>query len=135
MPPSPPPSRVVRSRSESQRTGRLAIEVAGVRTLNIALGLFTTVVISRALQPDGRGTYVVAILTVTAVATLVGGLGTAVGNSFAVSGPERQVEVVSRSLVLAIVLGGLGSVILVPALQSTLASPIDIALCAVAFPY
>src|SRR5437867_8793246 len=100
MPPGPLASRVFRPGSDNQAAGRLAVEVAGVRILNIALGLITTVVISRALQPDGRGTYVVAILTVTALATLAGGLGTAVGNSFAVSGPEQQVEVVSRSLVL-----------------------------------
>src|SRR4051794_38301113 len=62
----------------ARRVGRNTLETLVFRFLSTPLALGLVVVEGRFLHPDGRGTYVLAVLSVTIFARLLGQLGIAV---------------------------------------------------------
>ncbi len=91
---------------------RNALEMLSFRAVALPMAFLTTVVTSRFLQPEGRGAYVIGLLTVTVVATFI-------GNATAVTyevgrRPEMARQIVGRAIVLSATLGILGCAVLLP---------------------
>jgi O-antigen/teichoic acid export membrane protein len=100
---------LVRARevATARKAGANAIETLVFRGLSTPLALVLVVVQSRFLHPDGRGAFVLAVLTVTIFSRLLGQLGVAVTN-------RRQETPDLRGLVLrafgiALVAGAVGT--------------------------
>ena len=94
----------------AKRVTQNAIETLLFRGLSTPIALLLVVVQSRFLAPEGRGTFVLVVLTVTILARLLGQIGVAVVNRTR----ERDVELrglVHRALLAVVVLGGVGSVL------------------------
>lgn len=88
------------------------LEMLSFRVAALPLAFLTTIVTSRFLHPDGRGAYVLGLLTVTIAATLI-------GNATAVTyevgqRPEEVRAILGRALMLSLVLGGVGIAVLLP---------------------
>lgn len=93
--------------------GRRALETLGFRVAGLPLGLATTILTSRLLLPEGRGAYVIGVLTVTLAATVVS-VDTAVTHELARR--ERSPgTILAHGLLFALGLGVVGGVLLVPA--------------------
>jgi len=91
-----------------RRVGRNTLETLLFRGLSTPVALLLVVVQSRFLAPSGRGTFVLAVLSVTILARLLGQLGLAVTARMR----ERELELrhlVLRAFALALVLGAAGA--------------------------
>ena len=91
---------------------RRVAEMLSFKVAALPLAFLTTIVTSRFLRPDGRGAYVLGLLTVTIVATLVGN-ATAVTHDVG-RRPDQVRTVLGRALVLSAGLGLLGIAVLLP---------------------
>jgi O-antigen/teichoic acid export membrane protein len=92
--------------------GRNTIETLLFRGISTPVAMLLVVLQGRFLQPEGRGAYVLAVLSVTIVSRLLGQLGIAVTNRL----QHRDADVrglVQRALALGTVLGlvGVGAVV------------------------
>lgn len=93
------------------RLSRKAFEMLLFRAGVLPVGLATTIVTSRFLLPEGRGAYVIGLLTVTLTATFIG-IGTSVTYEVG-RGDEELQQVLRRGLALSAILGvALGAVLL-----------------------
>jgi O-antigen/teichoic acid export membrane protein len=91
-----------------RQVGRNTIETLLFRALSTPIALVLVLIQSRFLGPSGRGTFVLAVLSVTILSRLLGQLGLAVTARMR----EQDVELrrlVHRALGLAVVLGGVGA--------------------------
>ena len=91
-----------------RQVGRNTVETLLFRALSTPIALVLVLIQSRFLGPSGRGTFVLAVLSVTILSRLLGQLGLAVTARMR----EREVELrhlVHRALGLAVVLGGIGA--------------------------
>jgi len=103
---------LIREVPGEKQVGRNTLETLLFRGLSTPIALVLVVVQSRFLAPSGRGTFVLAVLTVTILSRLLGQLGLAVTTRLR----ERDVEVrhlVQRAFALACGLGLLGGALLV----------------------
>jgi O-antigen/teichoic acid export membrane protein len=99
---------LVREVPGERQVGRNTLETLLFRGLSTPVALVLVVIQSRFLAPSGRGTFVLAVLTVTILSRLLGQLGLAVTTRL----PERELEVrelVHRAFALAGVLGVAGA--------------------------
>jgi O-antigen/teichoic acid export membrane protein len=82
------------------------------RVLLLPLGLVTTVMVTRALGPEGRGELAVAT-TLAALAVQLSNLGLPTSNTYVVARhPQRLAAVSANALVASAVLGGLSALVL-----------------------
>jgi len=88
------------------------LETLVFRFLATPLALLLVVLQSRYLHADGRGTFVLVVLTVTVVSRLFGQLGYAVTNRMQQRGLELR-ALVRRALALAVALGAAGTAAIV----------------------
>src|SRR5213593_3480833 len=91
----------------ARRVGRNTLETLVFRFFSTPLALALVVVEGRFLHPDGRGAYVLAVLSVTIFARLLGQLGVAVTNRRQETPDLRGL--VLRAFAIALVAGGLAS--------------------------
>jgi O-antigen/teichoic acid export membrane protein len=96
----------------ARRVGRNIVETLLFRGLSTPIALLLVVIQSRFLEPAGRGTFVLVVLSVTILTRLLGQLGIAVTNRM------RARELALRSLVhrafgLAVLLGVAGGALVV----------------------
>lgn len=87
-----------------------AVETLLFRGLSTPIALLLVVVQSRFLAPEGRGTFVLVVLTVTILARLLGQIGVAVVSRMREHGADLR-GLVHRALGAVVVLGALGSVL------------------------
>jgi O-antigen/teichoic acid export membrane protein len=91
---------------------RNVLEMLSFRAASLPMAFLTTVVTSRFLQPEGRGAYVIGLLTVTVVATF---MGNATAVTYEVGRrPDMARQIVGRAIVLSATLGILGGAVLMP---------------------
>ncbi len=88
------------------------VETLIFRFLATPLALLLVVLQGRYLHTEGRGTFVLVVLTVTIVARLFGQLGYAVTNRMQQHGLDLR-SLVRRALALSVVLGGTGTAAIV----------------------
>jgi O-antigen/teichoic acid export membrane protein len=96
----------------ARQVGRNTIETLLFRGLSTPIALLLVVIQSRFLAPEGRGTFVLVVLSVTILSRLLGQLGIAVTNRMR----ERDVELrslVHRAFALAVLLGAAGGALIV----------------------
>lgn len=93
----------------ASRVGRNIVETLVFRGLSTPIALLLVVVQSRLLEPAGRGTFVLLVLSVTIASRLLGQLGVAVTNRVR-EAPEEIGSLVRRALTLAVTLGLAGGV-------------------------
>lgn len=75
----------------------------------VVVGLITSVLVARALGPEGRGLYIVAI-TIGAVGVQLGNVGLAAANTYHVARDRSLAAVlVGNSIAASLVIGGLGA--------------------------
>ena len=113
----------------ARSVGRNTLETLLFRSVSTPVAMLLVVLQGRFLQPEGRGAYVLAVLSVTIVTRLLGQLGNAVTNRL--QHPEANVRhLVQRALALALLLGllGVGAVVAWGALTGEL--DLDVALAA-----
>jgi O-antigen/teichoic acid export membrane protein len=83
-------------------------ETLVTRILLIGIGLITSVIVTRILGPTGRGFYAIAI-TVGALGVQFGNLGLHASNTYSIAKrPELLPKLVSNSLLVSFLFGGLG---------------------------
>jgi O-antigen/teichoic acid export membrane protein len=99
-------------RAVERRVGANTIETLLFRGISTPLALVLVVVQSRFLQPSGRGTFVLVILSVTVLARLFGQLGYAVTSRMHQRGVELR-QLVHRALGLALLLAASGAAALI----------------------
>ena len=91
----------------ARSVGRNTLETLLFRSISTPVALLLVVLQGRFLQPEGRGAYVLAVLSVTIVTRLLGQLGTAVTNRL--QDPDANVRaLVQRALAFGTLLGLLG---------------------------
>jgi O-antigen/teichoic acid export membrane protein len=113
----------------ARAVGRNTIETLLFRGISTPVAMLLVVLQGRFLQPEGRGAYVLAVLSVTIVTRLLGQLGLAVTNRL--QGREGQLRgFVQRALGLAIVLGLAGIAFVVAWATATGELDVEIALAA-----
>jgi O-antigen/teichoic acid export membrane protein len=105
----------------AKRSGSNAIEILLFRGLSTPLALLLVVLQGRYLAPSGRGTFVLAVLTVTIFSRLLSQLGVAVANRMGHpqwDEPHELRPLVQRALLLAVASGlaGGGLVIAISAI-------------------
>jgi O-antigen/teichoic acid export membrane protein len=96
----------------ARRVGQNIVETLLFRGLSTPVALLLVVIQSRFLEPTGRGTFVLVVLSVTILSRLLGQLGIAVTNRMR----ERDLELrslVHRAFALAFVLGAGGGALVV----------------------
>lgn len=111
-----------------ERVGRNTLETLLFRGLSTPIALLLVVIQSRFLAPEGRGTFVLVVLSVTILSRLLGQLGLAVTARMR----ERDADVrhlVQRAFGLALVLGAAGAAAVVASSGLT-GVPTDLALIA-----
>ena len=96
----------------AERVGRNTIETLLFRGISTPVAFALVVIQSRFLDPEGRGRFVLVVLTVTILARLFGQLGVAV-TSLAGEGELRPL--VSRALALTLLLGVGGAALILVA--------------------
>jgi O-antigen/teichoic acid export membrane protein len=89
----------------ARKVGRNTFEVLLFRALSTPIALLLVVIQSRFLDPEGRGRFVLVVLTVTILARLFGQLGVAVTSYADEAEPKPLVQ---RALALAFLLGFVG---------------------------
>ena len=98
--------------ADARRVQANFLETLVFRFLATPLALLLVVLQSRYLHADGRGTFVLVVLTVTVVSRLFGQLGYAVTNRMQQRGLELR-ALVRRALALAVALGAAGTAAIV----------------------
>jgi len=96
----------------ARSVGRNTIETLLFRGISTPVAMLLVVLQGRFLQPEGRGAYVLAVLSVTIVTRLLGQLGMAVTNRL--QDPDADVRgLVQRALAIGTLLGlcGVGAVV------------------------
>jgi O-antigen/teichoic acid export membrane protein len=96
----------------ARHVGRNTLETLLFRGLSTPIALLLVVIQSRFLAPEGRGTFVLVVLSVTILSRLLGQLGTAVVNRMREPGTEVR-TLVHRAFALAGLLGGAGAALVV----------------------
>jgi O-antigen/teichoic acid export membrane protein len=87
------------------------VETVATRVMLIGIGLITSIIVTRILGPTGRGIYAIAI-TIGALGIQFGNLGLHASNTYSVAGkPELLPKLVSNSLLVSFLFGGLGCVL------------------------
>src|SRR6476620_2010590 len=100
----------------AKKSGSNAIEILLFRGLSTPLALLLVVLQGRFLAPSGRGTFVLAVLTVSIFSRLLSQLGVAVANRMGHpqwDEPQELRPLVQRALLLAVVSGVAGGVLVV----------------------
>ncbi|MDQ3821984.1 MAG: hypothetical protein M3321_01925, partial [Actinomycetota bacterium] len=129
---SPPvtPTLVREREVASARTvGRNTIETLVFRGISTPVALLLVVVQGRFLAPEGRGAYVLAVLSVTIVTRLLGQLGIAVTNRLQEHGADLR-ALVQQALALGTLLGLAGVAAVVGWGAATGELDVDVALAA-----
>jgi O-antigen/teichoic acid export membrane protein len=113
----------------ARSVGRNTIETLLFRGVSTPIAMLLVVLQGRFLQPEGRGAYVLAVLSVTIVTRLLGQLGIAVTNRLQDPGADAR-GLVQRALAIGTMLGlaGIGAVVGWGAVTGEL--EVDIALAA-----
>jgi O-antigen/teichoic acid export membrane protein len=93
----------------ARRVGRNIVETLLFRGLSTPVALLLVVIQSRFLAPEGRGTFVLVVLSVTIVSRLLGQLGTAVVNRMREPGADVR-TLTHRALALAVLIAGWGAI-------------------------
>jgi O-antigen/teichoic acid export membrane protein len=96
----------------ARKVGRNIFETLLFRALSTPIALLLVVIQSRFLEPEGRGRFVLVVLTVTILARLLGQLGVAVT---AYADGEEPRPLVQRALALAVVVGLFGMALILAA--------------------
>ena len=91
----------------ARHVGRNTLETLLFRGLSTPVALLLVIIQSRFLHPSGRGSFVLAVLTVTIVSRLLGQLGAAVANRLGASEADVRARV-ARALARAGILGLVG---------------------------
>jgi O-antigen/teichoic acid export membrane protein len=96
----------------ARSVGRNTIETLLFRGVSTPVAMLLVVLQGRFLQPEGRGAYVLAVLSVTIVTRLLGQLGIAVTNRLQDPGADVR-GLVQRALAIGTLLGlaGIGAVV------------------------
>lgn len=110
--------------------GRNTLETLLFRGLSTPIALLLVVIQSRFLAPEGRGSFVLVVLSVTIATRLLGQLGLAVTARMRERAVELR-ELVLRAFALAVVLGAIAAVVIVLTAGATEISN-DVALLAAA---
>ena len=100
----------------ARKTGANVVEILLFRGLSTPLALFLVVLQSRFLEAEGRGTFVLAVLTVSIFSRLLSQLGVAVANRMGHKEwdePHELHSLTQRAFGLAVVLGVAGGVLIV----------------------
>jgi O-antigen/teichoic acid export membrane protein len=100
----------------ARRVGRNVVEILVFRGLSTPIALLLVVLHARFLEPEGRGTFVLAVLTVTIFSRILSQLGVAVVNRMtedAFDEPHEVAGLVHRAFGLALLLGFAGSAAIV----------------------
>jgi O-antigen/teichoic acid export membrane protein len=100
----------------AKKSGSNAIEILLFRGLSTPLALVLVVLQGRFLAPSGRGTFVLAVLTVSIFSRLLSQLGVAVANRMGHpqwDEPQELRPLVQRALLLAVVSGVAGGALVV----------------------
>jgi O-antigen/teichoic acid export membrane protein len=95
----------------AKKSGSNALEILLFRGLSTPLALLLVVLQGRFLAPSGRGTFVLAVLTVSIFSRLLSQLGVAVANRMGHAEwdePDELRPLVQRALLIAVVTGVLG---------------------------
>ena len=95
----------------ARRVGRNIVETLLFRGLSTPVALLLVVIQSRFLAPEGRGTFVLVVLSVTILSRLLGQLGTAVVNRMREPGADVR-TLTHRAFALAVVLGVAGGALI-----------------------
>ena len=101
---------------EARKTGANVVEILLFRGLSTPLALFLVVLQSRFLEAEGRGTFVLAVLTVSIFSRLLSQLGVAVANRMGHKEwdePRELHSLTQRAFGLAVVLGVAGAALIV----------------------
>ena len=101
---------------QARKTGANVVEILLFRGLSTPLALFLVVLQSRFLEAEGRGTFVLAVLTVSIFSRLLSQLGVAVANRMGHKEwdePHELHSLTQRAFGLAVVLGVAGGVLIV----------------------
>ena len=96
-----------------RRVGRDAAATLAFRTGSLPFTFAITIITSRLLLPTGRGAFVLALLTVTLAATLLGNVGVAATHELARKEHDEHI-VVGQSLSITVALGLIGMLVLFP---------------------
>src|SRR5262249_14502015 len=97
----------------SRAFGRDAVETITFATLGLLVAFPTTIITSRYLHPDGRGAYVLGVVTVLIAAALTGNIGVAVGHQLKRAQWDRP-AIATNALLASFGLGVVGAVVLIP---------------------
>ena len=100
----------------ARKTGANVVEILLFRGLSTPLALFLVILQSRFLEAEGRGTFVLAVLTVSIFSRLLSQLGVAVANRMGHKEWDEPRELhllAQRAFGLAVVLGVAGGVLIV----------------------
>jgi O-antigen/teichoic acid export membrane protein len=115
--------------SAARAVGRNTIETLLFRSVSTPVAMLLVILQGRFLQPEGRGAYVLAVLSVTIVTRLLGQLGIAVTNRL--QEPDFDVRgLVQRALGIGTVLGLAGIAVVVGWGAATGELDVDVALAA-----
>jgi O-antigen/teichoic acid export membrane protein len=113
----------------ARAVGRNTIETLLFRSVSTPVALLLVVIQGRFLQPEGRGAYVLAVLSVTIVTRLLGQFGVAVTNRL--QDPAADVRaLVQRALAIGLLLGSLGVAVIAAWGTLTGELELDVALAA-----
>ncbi|MGZ8782199.1 MAG: oligosaccharide flippase family protein [Gaiellaceae bacterium] len=110
--------------------GQNTIETLLFRSLSTPIALLLVVIQSRFLAPEGRGTFVLVVLSVTIASRLLGQLGLAVTARMREQGADLR-HLLLRAFALALVFGAVGAGLVVLSAGAT-EIPTDVALLAAA---
>ena len=100
----------------ARKTGKNVVEILLFRGLSTPLALFLVILQSRFLEAEGRGTFVLAVLTVSIFSRLLSQLGVAVANRMGHKewDEPRELHLLAlRAFGLAVILGVVGGVLIV----------------------
>jgi O-antigen/teichoic acid export membrane protein len=100
----------------ARKTGNNVVEILLVRGLSTPLALLLVVLQGRFLAPEGRGTFVLAVLTVSIFSRLLSQLGVAVANRMGHEEwdePHELRALTNRALAIAVLLGVAGGAAIV----------------------
>ena len=100
----------------SRKTGANVVEILLFRGVSTPLALFLVILQSRFLEAEGRGTFVLAVLTVSIFSRLLSQLGVAVANRMGHKEWDEPHELhllAQRAFGLAVVLGAAGGALIV----------------------
>jgi len=101
---------------QARKTGANVVEILLFRGLSTPLALFLVILQSRFLEAEGRGTFVLAVLTVSIFSRLLSQLGVAVASRMGHKEwdePRELHSLTQRAFGLAVVLGVAGGVLIV----------------------